>query len=377
MKKAVIITCFDWYDQRLEAVCEVLSQRGYKIQILTSDFNHIKKEKITEKKDIYTYIKVPSYKKNISLQRLTSHICFAKKIYKFLKKDSPDLIYALLPPNGVTKICARYKRKTSCCLFFDVIDMWPESMPINRFCNTLPYKEWRNLRDNYLNYADHIFLECELYRDSLKKVMPEKSSVLHLYKRQSSQGAQEILSQIEKYKKQQNKVILAYLGSINYIIDIETICKIVGALTKKTDVEVRIIGDGENRSAFINELERAGATVNYYGKVFEEDKKINILSECDYALNLMKDSVKVGLTIKSIDYLSYGLPLINNIKGDTWQLVEEEEIGVNYDGNVDKILDYMDVEDANLRLRVFDIYQKYFTRQVFQREFLDNLNRFE
>ena len=33
--------------------------------------------------------------------------------------------------------------------------------------------------------------------------------------------------------------------------------------------------------------------------------------------------------MKSIDYFCYGVPLINNIPGDTWQLVDEYGIGIN------------------------------------------------
>ena len=44
----------------------------------------------------------------------------------------------------------------------------------------------------------------------------------------------------------------------------------------------------------------------------------------------MKKSVCVGLTMKSIDYFEFGLPIINNIKGDTWNAVEEYGIGINY-----------------------------------------------
>lgn len=43
----------------------------------------------------------------------------------------------------------------------------------------------------------------------------------------------------------------------------------------------------------------------------------------------MKDSVCVGLTMKSIDYFQHGLPIINNIKADTTELVEEYKVGFN------------------------------------------------
>lgn len=89
---------------------------------------------------------------------------------------------------------------------------------------------------------------------------------------------------------------------------------------------------------FLNRLNVAGATVKYHGIIYEESMKIQILGLCDLAFNLMKESVQVGLTIKSIDYFSMGIPIINNIKGDTWKLVEENCIGFNYSGNIPEII---------------------------------------
>ena len=64
-------------------------------------------------------------------------------------------------------------------------------------------------------------------------------------------------------------------------------------------------------------MKSAGAEVFYHGKVFDSKEKNRIFETCHYGLNIMKDSVFVGLTMKSMDYFE-GLPIINNIQGDTW-----------------------------------------------------------
>ncbi|MCI5920244.1 MAG: hypothetical protein MRZ75_13120 [Roseburia sp.] len=46
MKKAILISCFDWFEKRLEPIMELL-EKQYKVNVLLSDFNHIKKEKIS------------------------------------------------------------------------------------------------------------------------------------------------------------------------------------------------------------------------------------------------------------------------------------------------------------------------------------------
>ena len=43
----------------------------------------------------------------------------------------------------------------------------------------------------------------------------------------------------------------------------------------------------------------------------------------------MKNSVCVGLTIKSIDYFQHGIPIINNIQADTFEIISKFRVGVN------------------------------------------------
>ena len=69
------------------------------------------------------------------------------------------------------------------------------------------------------------------------------------------------------------------------------------------------------------------------------EKKQDIFDQYQCGLNLMVDTVFVGLTIKSLEYMSHDLPLINNIKGDTWKNVEGEQIGFNIDDQtVEKVV---------------------------------------
>ena len=331
VKKAVLISCFDWYKKRLEPIRELLLNQGYEVTILTSDFNHIKKTEITERYLECTYIHVPSYKKNISLKRIKSHLFFGKCVKNKLNQINPDFIYLLLPPNNTAKYCTQYKKeRPNTKLIVDIIDLWPESMPIG-FAKKTPlawiWKKWRN---NAIRIADHVFTECTLYQEKLSYVLnPEKTSTLYLFKEQTEKEKL-LVQDIIKNKKDDGVVRFAYLGSMNNIIDIDGICNVLKAyISSGKKCEIHAIGDGESRNKFKQMVDNTGCKTFFYGKIFDEIEKIKILAPCDYAFNMMKDNVSVGLTIKSIDYLSYGLPLINNIKGDTWNLVQKEKIGTN------------------------------------------------
>lgn len=365
MKKAVLISCFDTHEKRLRLICELL-QKEYDVTILLSDFDHIAKKRNGNSKLKCEYIHVMPYKKNISVKRLYSHDEFARKTYHKLQTIMPDLIYAVIPPNSIAKYCAKYKlmyKKVK--LIFDIMDMWPESVPLERLKRTWPFRIWKDYRDQNLRFADFVFTECELYQFYLKKYLPPKYGVLYLAKDHVI-DYEDIAFRKRKNQRNSDEIILGYLGSINHIIDIGGIEKLISELGKHFRITVKIIGDGESRELFIDTLKRAGANVLFYGVIFDDKKKFEILKECDYALNMMIDSVKVGLTIKSIDYFSYGLPLINNIKGDTWKLINERGIGINFDGDVNALLKKIECSDNEIYERIYEIFQKQFTIEAFQ-----------
>lgn len=352
-----IINCFDLAEHRVDLLLELFTKRGHNVNVYTSNFKHIEKVERNDYKEHYTFINVKKYYKNISFQRIFSHLDFAKKVTsEYLCKENVDLIWVMIPPNSLVKQTIKYKRKVKCKVIVDVIDMWPETMPIEKIKKIPLISVWRNLRDKWINQADFIVTECNLYQEILGKIVPkDKMKTVYL--------AKKIKPIIINRNPPQNKIALCYLGSINNIIDIEVISEIICKFKKCNDVELHIIGDGENRDKLIDTAQNEGAVVVYHGKIYDADKKMEILNSCHYGLNIMRDTVYVGLTMKSMDYFESGIPIINNIKGDTWTILEKNKIGINYDKDTDLVKEH---ESYNK----FNEVRKYF---------IDNLSmeRFE
>ena len=372
-KKALIISCFDWYEKRIKPIQESLSE-NYEVTIISSDFDHILKKRITKRYKDIIYVNVPSYKKNLSLKRIFSHLIFGKKVSRILTEVEPDLIYLLMPPNNTAQYCLKYKKKrTKVIYIIDIIDMWPESFPLGGLRKLPIFKMWANMRNKSLLNADYVVTECTLYQEQISHLLKSNDNIdtLHLFKEQNEDENSLVnLYAIQKKSLIEKRLVLGYLGSINHIIDIEGIKKLlVGLKQAGYEVDIHIIGDGESKEVFLESLNSVGASIHFYGKVFDEVQKIKILGNCDYGLNMMKNNVTVGLTIKSIDYFSYGLPIINNIKGDTWKLVEEENVGVNYNGDINILIS--EIQRDLLREKTqntLKCYQNYFTKEVFEKK---------
>lgn len=323
---AVIVNCFDTYEHRVRLLYDVFKEKGLSVKVLTSDFRHFEKVRRTDNIPDFQFFKAEPYKKNLSYQRLHSHYKLSKEIFGSLENDSNiDILWVLVPPNSFVKDAALFKKKhPKVKLIFDLIDLWPETMPIGPIKKFFPFSVWKNLRDKYLKYADTIVTECNLYRETLKKVLQGKNvETLYL--------ARPLVPYEPHLALPQDKVNLCYLGSINNIIDVDVIANVVSEFKKFNPVTLHIVGDGEKKDQLISAVENKGCSVVFYGKVYDKAEKQKIFDSCHYGLNIMKESVCVGLTMKSMDYMEYGLPLINNIKGDTWDIIEQNQIGFNID----------------------------------------------
>ncbi|SDA30807.1 Glycosyltransferase involved in cell wall bisynthesis [Ruminococcus sp. YE71] len=321
-----IVNCFDTYEHRVDLLFDTFKAQGHKVIVLSSDFRHIDKVKRTEKKSGYKFFAAIPYTKNLSVTRMRSHNCFSKDVSRYIERhiNKIDLIWALIPPNSLVKDISKIKNAhPRVKLIYDLIDLWPETMPVGNVKAIFPFTYWKNLRDRHLRSADCIVTECNLYRKKLKNVLSGmKVETLYL--------ARPFIEYTPHLHLPEDKIALCYLGSINNIIDIDTIVKIVKQIQMHKPVSLHIIGDGENREKLISGVKAAGAEVIYHGKVYDRTEKQQILDGCHYGLNIMKDTVCVGLTMKSMDYFEMGLPIINNIHGDTWDFVNKYNVGINY-----------------------------------------------
>lgn len=346
MKKALIISNFytvNNFKDRTYYVNKFLSNY-YKCKIVCSDFSHHKKEKVNNNSGNCIVISTKEYKKNISIKRVISHYCFAKDVYRYIRCNDIDLVYIMVPPNIlgylVTKIC----RKKGIKLIVDVVDLWPESLPIKtglkKVFEIFTFNIWGRLREYSIKHSDALVLECDYYKKILKIDRPNMF-VIPIVKESSIQ--------LKKYKLDFECISIAYIGGINTIYDFDSLIGISRRLIEEGKrVKIEIIGDGDKRNWLISQLEKYYIPFEYHGIIYDEAKKHEILSKCIFGYNGFKVSSEVALSYKSIDYLSEGLLLINSAKYDTYKLVEKEKIGFNFDSNnINKVVEEIKSLNSN------------------------------
>ena len=326
-KTAYFISSTNHYNVRTGKFVNDYVKKGYDVIYVTSDFDHmtIKRYCFNEYKNS-KQLHVISYKKNLSISRILSHLMFSYKTFYMLLACKPELVYVEVPNNSLVKSSAKYKKINNAEIIVDVFDMWPESMPVktkNMIVNW-GFDIWRNFRNKNLKFADQIWIECDYYREllSAQKInLPMETKYLKLKNAETS---------IEM-KVSEEEIDLCYLGSINNIIDISLIEKIVSEFAKNKRTRIHIIGDGERKDEFLDILKKNSIEIIDHGKVYEIDKLQEIFDQCWFGINVLREDLAIGITMKSISYFRGGLPIINTVQGDTSRFVEECNIGINVD----------------------------------------------
>lgn len=326
-KTACFISSTNHYNVRTRKFVNDYVKKGYDAIYVTSDFDHMTKKRyyFNEYKNS-KQLHVISYKKNLSISRILSHLMFSYKTFYMLLACKPELVYVEVPNNSLVKSSAKYKKINNAEIIVDVFDMWPESMPVktkNMIVNW-GFDIWRNFRNKNLKFADQIWIECDYYREllSAQKInLPMETKYLKLKNAETS---------IEM-KVSEEEIDLCYLGSINNIIDISLIEKIVSEFAKNKRTRIHIIGDGERKDEFLDILKKNSIEIIDHGKVYEIDKLQEIFNQCWFGINVLREDLAIGITMKSISYFRGGLPIINTVQGDTSRFVEECNIGINVD----------------------------------------------
>ena len=333
-KLAVIVACFYSYsyNTRLKYIEKALIEQGYKCIFIVSDFDHRTKQYVVNEKNNIRVVHTISYKKNISVRRLLSHMKFAKKSFILAESLHPDLIYVGSPPNSNVKWFSRFNRhKAAPKIVLSVSDVWPETFPVDNRKKRLllpAFSLWSRIRNNYLSFYDGIIFECDLFHDYLRGFCKDvKTKTVYMAKEDTLNY--ESKSIVYEEAVNFTEIVFAYIGSLNNIVDIDLIIKLLNQVNQKRRTRLVIIGNGEKTDLLVDLCHSIGIEVTDYGVIFDDKEKEKVLRTCHYGLNIMKPSVFVGATMKSLEYLYFGLPLINTIEGDTHRLINDRHCGLN------------------------------------------------
>lgn len=339
-----MIVIIDHYSQapgekgnnRFLYIANMLCEKGHKVEIVTTNFSHIKKqirsipdsafEKLPYK---YTMLPEPPYHKNVSLQRVLSHRAFGHELKKYLKNRTDiEVIYIAVPSLDVGVAAADYCNKHKIPLFVDIQDIWPEAfelvLPLKNVTKHALFPMKRQARYIYRS-ATNLVAVSKTYLEIGKKSAPETSGMSVFLGTDLSRFDQAKRDYICKHVD--GCTTIGYAGTLGASYNIDIIINAINLLVKKGyKIQAKILGDGPELERLKNVSENL--PIDFKGRL-DYEKMVGELCSCDIALNPIKQGAAQSIINKHGDYAAAGLPVVSTQESPEYrELIAKYNCGI-------------------------------------------------
>ncbi|MCK8087070.1 hypothetical protein [Vibrio sp. 1CM8B] len=328
---------------------DVLSSSGCNVFTLTSDFSHAMKKQVVYSELDIRAIKTMRYYSNTGISRFFSHILLSISfmIWYFNNRSKFDSVYVTSPFVIFALFVGIVNRSK---LIIDVVDFWPDSLPFPKGrVFRLGTFIWHKINAFSYRYADCVISLSSTFLE----LVPERG-----LKRQISLGTH---SDFAKLDFESNVINILYVGNIGQLYDFYTLVDSIAISQRK--VKLHLVGGGDVLDDLIFQLNSKNVDYVYYGLVYDDQKLKNIASKCQLGFNGFKDETNASFSYKALTYLMYGLPILNSMQGDLYDIVIKNDLGLNYKpGDVESLLGIIDgidqLEQKNQNV------MKYFSKNL-------------
>ena len=329
-------------NNRFNYLANMLSDNGYDVELVTSDFSHITKNKRAKTchPDKYkvTFIEEPCYSKNVSIKRFYSHYVMGRNLKKYFKsRKKPEIIYCSVPSLDIASVAAEYAMKNKIRFVIDVQDLWPEAFQmifnIPIISKVLFYPMLR--KANYIyKAADDIVAVSQTYVDRALNVNNKCKDGLSIFLGTDFSTFDYITSS-NLLVKPDKELWLVYIGTLGHSYDLTIVIDALKILQSKEvkNLKFIIIGDGPLKNKFEKYAEELGVYAQFIGRLCYKEM-VQYLKLCDMAVNPIVDKSVATIINKHADYVAAGLPILNTQKSEEYRsLLIEYEAGFNSESN--------------------------------------------
>lgn len=384
--------------RRMGNLARYLSEHSHKVEWFSASFDHYKKIQRVSKETTYNLsnnynihlVKVPGYKKNISLARIFHHWITARKIRRKMESilETPDIIIASMEPLENSSISVKFSKKHNIPSIIDVRDLWPEIYyeVIHRSLYPIlnMYVWWTSkVLTNTMKQASSIVgLSEDFLEYGLKYARRSKckfDSVIPIgypnYDYSEFKGKYKEL--YKKFNIEENDFIISFLGNFGNQFNFKPIIEAANILKAYRNIKFVLCGTGiqlENIKAQCENL-----NVIFPGWIEKDD--IAILtsnSHLGIAPYIDSQNYRKNTPNKFGEYLSASLPPLLSVHGLMERLVQKYRCGEVYaDGKnlSEKILFFynnrkiLNTYAANAR----NLYEERFNAEIINKIFLEHI----
>lgn len=314
------------------------------LKVITTDFSHRDKEYRTQASNRNVdYLHVTPYKKNLSITRIFSHWTFAIRLFIYLLKNGNNykLIYCITPTPSSAFICSIYKRLTKRkYLIIDVIDIWPEGLlTINKHYNIFKvlFLPWTWMSIFAYKSASLLITATKGFKDRISKYNPGIPCDYFPLGIDTLANTKLLNQSTIKLHKPFGEIWICYAGNLGYSYDFNLMFESVERVQQKNkNIKFYVIGGGVRLEYIKDQFNTRGILGHITGNL-SYCNYLKYLSYCDIGFNLYVNNSPVAQSYKFNDYVYSSLITINNLKGETADLISEYQIGINISNSSDEL----------------------------------------
>tara|TARA_B100001250_G_C19817464_1_gene799560 strand:+ start:16898 stop:18100 length:1203 start_codon:yes stop_codon:yes gene_type:complete len=319
---------------------------------------------------------VPYSNKFSSNKRMLAFLKQSFYSIRYLLKNDFDIIYATSPPisSGLTALIYKFFKGKK--VIFEIRDSWPE-VPIKLKVLTNPFIIFfsKFLEKLIYKFSSGFVVLSPGAKERIRNLGFKNKPIILI-----PNGCDTDYLKPLSFKNT-NSINAVYFGAhgyangLDYLVDFSKWLN-KNEVNKKNNINIHLIGDGMLKKQLVKKVKDS----NTRNIIFHDPVPKKHLSKF-----LKKINANVGLQIlrneevfyfgtspnKFFDYLSFGLPVINNYQGWIANMITENELGfvVKYN-SYDQLLDaFKELKDINVHTKLSK-NAKIFGEKHFSREYL-------
>ena len=309
---------------RFRFLSEFLAGKGYKVDLITTSFQHWDKAQRDVDSPQYknlpyrvVFLREPGYKRNLDIRRIWSHSIAAKGARAYFEKHAGEyaLIYSEIPPNDVALECARAAERDGIPYVADINDLWPEAM---RMVVDIPvvsdlafHSFTRDAHEVYNLLAGAVGTSDEYAARPAADRMAPYPHVTCYVGNDLAEFDAGVAAHASEVRKPEGEFWVTYAGTLGASYDLETTVRAAAALAAdRPNLRVKILGDGPDREKLEELAARMNAPVDFVGYT-AYPLMAAYLTKSDVTLNSLVKDAPQSIVTKIGDYLAAGKPMIN------------------------------------------------------------------
>ena len=309
---------------RFRFLSEFLVGKGYKVDLITTSFQHWDKAQRDVDSPQYknlpyrvVFLREPGYKRNLDIRRIWSHSIAAKGARAYFEKHAGEyaLIYSEIPPNDVALECARAAERDGIPYVADINDLWPEAM---RMVVDIPvvsdlafHSFTRDAHEVYNLLAGAVGTSDEYAARPAADRMAPYPHVTCYVGNDLAEFDAGVAAHASEVRKPEGEFWVTYAGTLGASYDLETTVRAAAALAAdRPNLRVKILGDGPDREKLEELAARMNAPVDFVGYT-AYPLMAAYLTKSDVTLNSLVKDAPQSIVTKIGDYLAAGKPMIN------------------------------------------------------------------